>query len=185
MTDAITNAAFVSSSITLPSIGTFNQISGLLQSNWFYSAFLGLLVVCSVIVARGFIVSLQETKADLASHVPEARKEIVASVEDAFRILTAEPKADPRQRIINSYQRMLLTAQHQGTTVTPDQTARELETAMRKMLGVRSSSIRDLTDLFEEARYSLHTITEDDANRAQGCVLAIAEEMNIALASVN
>jgi hypothetical protein len=166
---------------TLPLLGAAYQISSFVQSNWFYAAFLGLLAVTSVIVARGLIISWKETKADLTARIPPARIEIVTSVEDAFRILTAQPEADPRARIINCYQRMVQAAQRLGASVTSDQTARELEAAIRAMLGIKGSSMAELTDLFEEARYSLHPITETDAEQAQQCLLSIAEEMHITL----
>jgi hypothetical protein len=76
---------------------------------------------------------------------------------------------------------MILAAQRLGATVTSDQTARELEKSIRKMLVIKGSAIRELTDLFEEARYSLHPINENDAEQAQQCLLGIAEEMNIPL----
>jgi len=76
---------------------------------------------------------------------------------------------------------MVQTAQRLGASITSDQTARELEAAISRMLMIKGASIRELTDLFEEARYSLHPITETDAEHAQQCLLSIAEEMNITL----
>jgi len=165
----------------LPLLEAANQFSSLVQSNWFAAAFLGVLVISSVIVARGIIISWEETRAELRSRIPVARQEIIDSVEDALHILKAQPDADPRTRIINCYQRMVQAAQRLGASVTSDQTARELEAAIRMMLGIKGSSMRELTDLFEEARYSLHPITEDDAEQAQHCLFSIAEEMNIKL----
>ncbi len=162
-------------------LGAANQFGNLVQTNWFYAAFFGLLVVTSVIVVRGIIISWQETKAELTGRVQAARVEAVTSVEDAFRILKAQPEADPRTRIINCYQRMVQAAQRLGASISSGQTARELETAISRMLMIKGSSLRELTDLFEEARYSLHPITESDAEQAQQCLLRIAEEMNITL----
>jgi hypothetical protein len=76
---------------------------------------------------------------------------------------------------------MIQAAQRLGASITSGQTARELETAISRMLMIKGSSLRELTDLFEEARYSLHPITESDAEQAQQCLLRIAEEMNITL----
>src|SRR6266702_1018103 len=86
---------------------------------------------------------------------------------------------DPRTRIINCYQRMVQAAHHLGAPVTSDQTSRELQTAIRKMLMLRGSAINELTELFEEARYSLHPITERDGERAHKRLLAIAQEMKL------
>lgn len=158
-----------------------NSIGSFLQTDWFYVAFYGLLIVCSVIVARSIVYSWQETKGDLRKLTETARAEAIASVEDAFRLLNVEPGSDPRLRIINCYQRMALAAHQQGANITSDQTARELEAAIHDMLGIAGPSMRDLTNLFEEARYSLHPITEDDATRAQQYLLNIAQEMNFTI----
>lgn len=163
---------------TLPLLSAVVELSSLVQSNWFYLAFLGFLAVTSVIIARGVMVYWQETKADAISQMPLPRAEGIVAVEDAIRILKTQPELDARTRIINCYQRMVEAAQRLGATVTSDQTARELEISIRKMLVIKRSAIRDLTNLFEVARYSLHPITEDDAEKAQQCLQGIAEEMN-------
>jgi fructose-1-phosphate kinase PfkB-like protein len=74
---------------------------------------------------------------------------------------------------------MVQAAQHLGAPVSSDQTARELETAIRKMLMLLGPAIKELTELFEEARYSLHPITEKDGEKAHQCLLSIAEEMKL------
>jgi len=177
----IVNTVTKNGTATLPLLGSAYQIGSLVQSNWFYAAFFAILVVGSVIAVRGLVISWKETKGEIGVQVLAARQEAATSVEDAFRILKAQPDADPRTRIINCYQRMVLSAQRLGASTTSDQTARELETAISTMLLIKGSSLRELTDLFEEARYSLHPITETDAEQAQQCLLSIAEEMNITL----
>jgi Domain of unknown function (DUF4129) len=166
---------------TLPLLSTIVEFTSLVQSNWFYLAFLGFLVLTSVIIARGVVVSWQETRADAMSQMPPPTAEGIAAVEDAIRILKTQPEIDPRTRIISCYERMVQAAQRLGATVTSDQTARELETSIRKMLVIKGSAIRELTDLFEVARYSLHPITEADAEQAQRYLQSIAEEMNTPL----
>jgi len=111
--------------------------------------------------------------------IPGPPLEGISAVEDAIHILESQEGTDPRTRIINCYQRMVQAAQHLGAPVTSDQTARELETAIRKMLMIRGPAIKELTELFEEARYSLHTITERDGEKAHERLLSIAEEMKI------
>jgi len=165
----------------LPLLSTVAKLSSLVQANWFYIAFLGFLVVSSVIVARGIMVSWEVTRAEAISEMPLPNTEGIVAVEDAMRILKTRPELDARTRIINCYERMVQAAQRLGATVTSDQTARELETSIRKMLAINGSAIRELTDLFEEARYSLHPISENDAELAQQCLLSIAEEMHIPL----
>lgn len=166
---------------SLPLLGTVAQLSILAESNWFYLGILGLIIVSSLIVVRGIKVSWQETRAQLISQMPLPRPEGIEAVEDAIKILKTETALDPRARIINCYQSMIQRAQGVGTRVTADQTARELETVIRSLLGVRSPAIAELTNLFEEARYSLHPITEDDAGRAQRCLLDLSGQMDLRL----
>lgn len=157
------------------------QVGTLFQSSWFYASFLGLLAVASVILARSILISWQEGRAPLPGETPVFDPEAIASVKQAFQILATQPDADPRTRIINSYQRMVQAAYRLGAPLSSGQTARELEVAIRSMLGIRGHSLRELTDLFEEARYSLHPIIEKDAENAQQYLQEIAQEMNITL----
>ncbi len=166
---------------TLPLLSSVAQLNSIVQSNWFVWAFLGLLIVSSVIVVRGVLVYGKEVRADILHEVDVSRAAGITAVQEAIRILKGRVDVDPRSRIVNCYQRMVQAAQGLGATVTSDQTARELETAIRRTLFIDSSAIRELTDLFEEARYSLHLITEDDADQAQLCLVGIAEQMNTSL----
>jgi hypothetical protein len=159
-------------------IQAVTQLGSIVQTSWFSIAFIGLLVVSSVIIIRAIKVSWDESRGNVM-HIPGPPAEGISAVEDAIRILESQEATDPRTRIINCYQRMVQAAQHLGALVTSDQTARELETAIRKMLMLRGSALNELTELFEEARYSLHPITETDGERAHQRLLAIAEEMKL------
>jgi len=162
----------------LPYVQAVSQLGSVVQTNWFSIAFLGLLAVSSVIIIRAVKVSWDESRENVM-HVLGLPAEGISAVEDAIRILESQEATDPRTRIINCYQRMVRAAQHLGARVTSDQTARELETAIRKMLMLRGSALNELTELFEEARYSLHPITERDGERAHQRLLSIAEEMKL------
>ena len=162
----------------LPFLQAVNQLGSIVQTNWFSTAFIGLLAVSSVIIIRAVMVSWAETRGTMIPILGPS-PEGISAVEDAIHILESQESTDPRTRIINCYQRMVQAAQHLGAPVTSDQTARELEAAIRKMLMIRGPAIKDLTDLFEEARYSLHPITESDGERAHERLLSIAGEMKI------
>ena len=45
------------------------------------------------------------------------------------------------------------------------------------MFHLAGPGIGELTRLFEEARYSLHQLTEADSQEAQSCLVDIAEEL--------
>jgi len=170
--------------LKLPLLSSVAQLNSVVQSDWFIWAFLGLLAVSTVIVARGVVVYGKEVRADALNQFAISRVEGITAVQDAISILKGHVDVDPRSRIINCYQRMVQAAQGLGATVTSDQTARELESAIRRTLFIDSSAIRELTNLFEEARYSLHSITENDADRAQQWLVGIADEMNTSLTSL-
>jgi hypothetical protein len=178
ITSQITNSTSGTVEATFPLLASFAQVSSFAQSNWFFFAAVGLLFVCCIIVVRSILVSWEETRSELLGQTPLPRPEGIEAVEGAIHILKTQTMLDPRMRIINSYQSMIQRAQGVGTTVTSDQTARELEGVIRKLLGVNNRAIRELTDLFEEARYSLHPITENDAERAQQCLLDISRQMD-------
>jgi hypothetical protein len=162
----------------LPGLELITKIGLIVQTSWFAIAFLGLVAVSSVIIIRGVKVSWDEMKR-VVRLIPELEVEGKSAVEDAMRIIESQETLDPRTRIIRCYQRMVQAAQHLGAPVTSDQTARELETAIRRMLLLTGPSIHDLTKLFEEARYSLHLITDKDAEEAHRYLLDIAEEMKL------
>jgi len=162
----------------LPYVQTVTQLGGIVQNSWFSIAFLGLLAVSSAIIIRAVKVSWDENRAEV-NQLPMPRTEEISAVEDAIRIVESHSAMDPRTRIINCYQRMVQAVQHLGAPVSSDQTARELETAIRKMLMLKGPAIKELTELFEEARYSLHPITEQDGEKAHQHLLSIAEEMKL------
>ncbi len=162
----------------LPYVQAVTQLGSIVQTNWFSIAFLGLLAVSSVIIVRAVKVSWDESREKVIL-LPRPRAEGISAVEDAIQILESHDALDPRTRIINCYQRMIRAAQHLGAPVSSDQTARELEIAIRKMLILRGPAIKELTDLFEEARYSLHPISEQDGEKAHQRLLSIAEEMKL------
>jgi uncharacterized protein DUF4129 len=163
----------------LPLLDVAFRLNSLVEPFWFYLVFLGFLGVSTVILVKALFVSLAETKTSMASQLPRVPDEGVVAVQDAIKIMETENQTDPRTKIIVCYQRMTRAVQQLGTPITSDQTARELERAIRKILLLKGPAVGELTGLFEEARYSLHPITEGDAESAHLCLLSIAEEMNI------
>ncbi len=172
----------------LPSLGGITgplvSLGNIVASEWFATAFLGLLLVSTVILARSILVSFDETRSGrfLPARVKE---EGAVAVEDALRVLEMVEEADPRTRIMACYERMIRAAAGLGADVSVDQTARELESGIRRMFQLKGPSIRDLTRLFEEARYSLHQITEQDSEEAQRCLLEIGEELRATVSVQN
>ena len=180
LTQMVQNATGVGQGLVLPSLATppglMNVFVSFVGSPWFTVPFLGILVVSTLILARGFAVSLEETRAGRIIPVV-VREEGKLAVQEALRVLKMEQEADPRTRIIICYERMIRAAASLGASVSVDQTARELERGIRRTFRLQGRGIADLTKLFEEARYSLHEITGGDSELAQDCLREIGEEL--------
>jgi hypothetical protein len=162
----------------LPSLG--RQLAGLtsiVSTDWFFWGFVGLLAVSSVIIARSFKVSLDETRNARLVEAAAVQEAGTRAVQDALKVLEEAEEKDPRTRILRCYQKMIMAAAALGARVSPDQTARELEKGIRMTFLLKGSGIGELTRLFEEARYSLHPITEEDAVEAQRSLVDIREEL--------
>jgi len=163
--------------------GPAKALVSIIGSGAFMWAFLGLLVVSSVILARSFLVSMEEPP---VQYLPaRVQAEGTVAVEEALRLLEMEEVADPRARIMACYERMVRAAAGLGAHVRLDQTARELEWGIRETFQLKGNGIADLTRLFEEARYSLHTITEEDSRNAQLCLSEIGEELKATVSVEN
>ena len=155
------------------SVSSFADLVG---SGWFGMAFLALLVLSSVILVRSIKVSVDETRAGKVLPA-RVREEGTIAVQDALKVLEMQEISDPRTRIMACYERMIRAAASLGANVGVDQTARELERGIRNTFQLKGSGIRELTRLFEEARYSLHPITETDSQQAILCLHEIGEEL--------
>src|SRR5439155_808898 len=76
------------------------------------------------------------------------------------------------------------TVSRLGAPVSSDLTARELDRAVRSTFALKGPATTNLTQLFEEARYSLHEIDDDDADKAHEYLESVAEELKIQLEAV-
>jgi uncharacterized protein DUF4129 len=160
--------------------GFLPTISSLVQSSWFGIAFLGLLVVGGLVLIQSVRVAMKETSEMDARGFEERRIEGLEAVYGAIELVDDET-VDPRSRIITCYQHMITAVSRLGVPLSPDQTARELERAINSTFVLKGSATGELTQLFEEARYSLHDISDEDAGNARKCLDSIAEELRIQL----
>ncbi len=163
---------------TIPSLlSAAPAIANLVGSEWFYLTFLGLLVISSVIIARSVKVSMDETRHANLVRLREVQEQGTIAVQEALQLLQEGENVEPRTRILACYQRMMRAAADLGAPIGPDQTARELESGIRGMFMLKGRGLHELTRLFEEARYSLHQMLEQDATLAHECLVEIGDEL--------
>ncbi len=158
----------------------FPAVANFVQSEWFGIAFFGIVIVGALVLFEAVRTSLKETSEMSIEELQSRQIEGLRAAQEAIRLLD-ESKSDPRTRIILCFQSMLMTASRLGIPVSSDQTARELERAIRATFALKGDATGELTQLFEEARYSLHRISEEDAINARQCLEAIAEELKSTL----
>jgi hypothetical protein len=154
------------------------------QNPWFSLAFLGVLVVGGVVIMQSIRVALKETRDERIQELQGNQEEGLQAVREAI-MLVEDPSSDPRTRIIACYRHLLATVSRLGANVSSDLTARELDGAVRSTFALKGPATTDLTQLFEEARYSLHEIRDNDADRAHEYLESVAEELKIQLPTVN
>ncbi len=160
----------------LPFSGSIANLTGFFSTDWYVFPFMALIVIGGIILARGVWVSVDETRR-VALLTPRVQEEGQVAVREAMIVLVAKDEADPGSRIIACYQRMVRAAAGLGAPIGLDLTARELEAGIRDMFRLSGPGIGELTRLFEEARYSLHLMTEADSQEARSCLVEIAAEL--------
>lgn len=160
--------------------GFVPALSNLIQNSWFDTAFLGLLLVGALVLAQSFRVARSEASEINARALILRRIEGLELVNKALALID-DQAGDCRTRIIACYQNMITAVSRLGAPVPPDLTARELESAIRSTFGLKGEAIGELTHIFEEARYSLHDINDEDALNARACLESIASELEVQL----
>jgi len=177
-----TIAKIVGENATAPSLfqtgGFLPALSDLVQNAWFSLAFIGLLVVGGVVVVQSVRVALRETHDVTIQELQANQEEGLQAIHEAIKLVD-DPASDPRSRIISCYQHLIATVSKLGAPVSSDLTARELDRAVRSIFALKGPATTNLTQLFEEARYSLHEIRDSDADKAHEYLESVAEELKI------
>lgn len=135
---------------------------------------IGVVAVYLAFFAYRFLPRLHEviTYEDPATR---GRREAVRAVRTAIRDLVSGE--DFRAAVLRCYKTMVLLFEQHGTRALPSQTAREFESDALRAMGVSQENIDDLTSLFEEARYSTHTIGERQRDGAIRCLGTIRGQL--------
>lgn len=118
-------------------------------------------IVGIIIYQRYF--SEQEIKEDLTRREMMER-DFTTNIENAIENL--KEGKDPRTSILRCYWKTCLLLEGEGIKQGEDVTPREFKNMVLSNIRIETQPLEDLTDLFEEARYSSHEITDIKRDRA-------------------
>jgi hypothetical protein len=96
---------------------------------------------------------------------------------ESLQRLGDDPTGDPRDVIRALYHRLLLTLAPRLGPLS-ELTAREIEKVILEMFAVHRNHARDLTALFEEARYSSHSLGAIEVDRARNALSGILGDLS-------
>lgn len=109
-------------------------------------------------------------------HERVAAEQIVEILGDDFDDLRAEP--DPRRAVIAAYARLEGALASSGLPRRPAETAEEYVVRVLDALEVSRRPVRELTGLYERAKFSQHPIDEPMRERAIAALTRIRDELS-------
>ena len=109
-------------------------------------------------------------------HERVAAEQVVEILGDDFDDLRAEP--DPRRAVIAAYARLEGALASSGLPRRPAETAEEYVVRVLGALEVSRRPVRELTGLFERAKFSQHPIDEPMRERAIAALTRIRDELS-------
>ena len=102
-------------------------------------------------------------------------EELTAVVSDTIDDLRRE--ADPRRAVIAAYARMERVLGQHGQPRDPSEAPFEYLTRVLLRLRVRASAVRDLTELFERAKFSTHDVDQGMKERAISALVSVRDDL--------
>ncbi|MFI5418017.1 MAG: DUF4129 domain-containing protein, partial [Candidatus Lutacidiplasmatales archaeon] len=130
------------------------------------------------LVAAPYLLALRDDE-PRGTELGPSRAQIRKSLEEAIRQLEGSGPVDPRTRIIAVYARLLARVSETADSFE-SRTPREIELTLTRGLRVKPATARTLTALFEEARYSTHSVDADLADRAREALQAALADLESA-----
>ncbi len=104
--------------------------------------------------------------------------ELTSAVSDAIDDL--EQERDARRAVIAAYARMEATLGEHGFPRRPSEAPLEYLSRVLLALRVRAAAVLDLTDLFERAKFSRHTIDAEMKREAIAALVAVRDDLRAA-----
>jgi hypothetical protein len=105
----------------------------------------------------------------------QVKEELATAVSDAIDDLRAEP--DARAAVVAAYARMERSLGRHGWGRRPAETPFEYLARILTVLDVREDAVRELTELFEHAKFSPHPVDDLMKTRAIAALVGVREDL--------
>jgi hypothetical protein len=161
------------SSISLPN---FFGHPGVTLPAWAGIAVLVGIAVLAAVLLVPYLVARSDFRKRQRDEVGGTARQAQDALRDTLHRLESAEGGDARAAILALYSRLLLLVGPRLGTVE-SLTPREIEHDSIAALGLRSSVARDLTETFEEARYSSHSMTPETVARARTALGGAIEDL--------
>lgn len=137
---------------------------------------------CVLVMVRAWRAS-REDRTPAASDAPDLDLEALAMAVsgDASQRLDALSVGTPAQGIIAAWTHLEATLHESGLPLPPSRTSTEVSVDVLRRFSVDESTLRTLADLYREARWSRHPLTEDDRTRAAQAYGALDKALRAAV----
>jgi hypothetical protein len=136
--------------------------------------------VFAAVVGAGLVllavVLLRRRREEPEEEMPETvEQELTTVVSDAIDDLRRE--ADSRKAVIAAYARMERVLGQHGQPRQPSEAPFEYLARILLRLRVRPGAVRDLTELFERAKFSTHDIDQPMKERAIAALISVRDDL--------
>ena len=140
-------------------------------------ALIPVLIVCSLLGLAAFAWWYSQRGENAALMRPEdtVAGDLADALDESLDALRAEP--DPRRAVIAAYARLERVLGSHGFARRPDETPEEYLTRILDRLRVDSTSVRRLTDLFTEAKFSRHVVDATMKEDAIDALSSVRDEL--------
>jgi uncharacterized protein DUF4129 len=161
-------AGHARTSETLPQLGAPEQPAHL---DWQFAA---LLAGLALLAAAFFVVRGRQGRRGPVAE-PDVEEELDAAVSESIDDLRRE--SDPRRAVIAAYARMESVLRRHGRARRAAEAPYEYLERVLTDLRIRPAAVRELTELFERAKFSVHRIDGGMKTRAIDALVAVREDL--------
>ena len=144
------------------------------ELDWLLVALIGVGLVLTAVVVR----ARRRQPAAATEDEESVTEELATVVRDTIDDLRREP--DARRAVIAAYARMERILGQHGNGRSPSEAPFEYLARVLLRLRVRAPAVKDLTELFERAKFSTHEIDQPMKERAIAALVSVREDLEAA-----